>query len=357
MSTDSESDDTDEMLAVGFHEHGDVDNFELLRVPRPDIGDDEVLVKVKGAALNHQDLFAVRELEHYVPEYPFWGGGDIAGIIERVGSNVEGWSAGERVVVNPALTCGECEFCLRGEHSQCTEYEVYGEHRKGGFAEFVPVPAENLLAVPDGYDLVKAAAAPMAAGTAWRMLATRADVNPYDDVLIVGASGGVGSYAVQIAKNVFNVDTLYTTTSTEAKAKFLHELGADHVIDYTEERFDARVWELTDKRGVDVVLNNVGGETWTQSMRALRNGGKLVTSGATAGPNPETEIRLIFVRQLDVLGSTTHSKSAFEQVMNYVWDGTIEPVVQERYSFEEYEKAFAKMANRELYGKVVLTPD
>jgi NADPH2:quinone reductase len=355
MST--EHTEQERMTAVGFHEHGDLDQLELLDVPVPTPEADEVRLAVKGAALNHQDLFAVRELDHYVPDYPFWGGGDIAGVVDSVGAGVDGWAAGDRVVVNPAISCGECEFCLQGEHSLCENYEVFGEHRKGGFAEYVTVPAENLIAVPDHYDLETAAAAPMAAGTAWRMLATRADVDPYDDVLIVGASGGVGSYAVQIAKNVFNVDTLYTTTSTDEKAEFLRELGADHVIDYTEERFDARVWELTDERGVDVVLNNVGGETWTQSMRTLRNGGKLVTVGATAGPNPETEIRLIFVRQLEIYGSTTHTKHSLKQALEYVWDGTVEPIVQETLPFSEYERAFELMDDRQLYGKVVLTPE
>jgi NADPH:quinone reductase-like Zn-dependent oxidoreductase len=182
-------------------------------------------------------------------------------------------------------------------------------------------------------------------------------VKPHDDVLIVGASGGVGSYCVQIAKNVFNVDTLYATTSTDEKAEFLRDLGADHVIDYTEEAFDARIWELTGKRGVDVVVNNVFGETWVPSLRSLRNGGRLVTSGATAGPNPETEARLIFVRQLDILGSTTHTRRSFELAMEYVWDGTIEPVVQEVYPFSEHRTAFETMDNREMFGKVVLTPE
>lgn len=343
------------MHAVGFHEHGDIDNLELLDVPRPTPESDEVVVAVRAAALNHQDLFAVRELDHYVPQYPFWGGGDIAGVVDELGGEVTGWEEGDRVAVNPAISCGECEFCVRGEHSQCANYAVFGEHRLGGFAEYVAVPAENLVRVPDGYEMEKAAAAPMAAGTAWRMLVTRADVDPWDDVLIVGASGGVGSYAVQIAKNVLNVGTLYGTTSSAAKADFLRELGVDEVIDYTEEDFSRVVWEATDKRGVDVVVNNVGGETWVPSLRTLRNGGTLVTSGATAGPNPETEIRLLFVRQLNVLGSTTHTRDSFATMMEYVFDGTIDPVVQETYPLEEFEEAFRKMADRELYGKVVLT--
>lgn len=356
MATNSGSDGR-EMTAIGFHEHGDIDNLELLSVEKPVPDSDEVLVAVEAAALNHQDLFAVRELDQYVPEYPFWGGGDFAGVIEQVGERVEGWARGDRVVVNPALSCDECEFCLQGEHSQCTEYEVYGEHRKGGFAEYVTVPEANLLTVPDDCDLITAAAAPMAAGTAWRMLSNRAEVAPFDDVLIVGATGGVGSFAVQIAKQVFNVKSLYATTSTDDKAAFLRDLGADRVIDYTSERFDTRIWDLTDARGVDVVVNTVGGDTWVPSMRSLRTGGRLVTAGATAGPNPETELRLIFVRQLDILGSTTHSRRAFERVMEYVWDGTIEPIVEKTYPFSEFREAFAKMADRELHGKVVLTPD
>jgi len=345
------------MRAVGFHEHGDIDNFEMLEVDRPKIGPDEALVDVAAAALNHQDLFAVRELDHYVPDYPFWGGGDISGRVAELGGRVEGWELGDRVVVNPAVTCDECEFCIQGEHSMCENYNVYGEHRKGGFGEYVRVPKENLLPVPDDYDLVEAAAAPLASGTAWRALSSRGEIEPYEDVLIVGATGGVGTYSVQIAENVFNVDTLYATTSTAGKAEFLRDLGVDHVINYTEEAFDERVWELTDGRGVDVVYNNVGGDTWTKAMRSLRNGGRLIVSGATAGPNPPTEIRLIFVRQLEVVGSTQNARRDIEEILEYVWDGTVEPVIQEVFDFEEYQKAFEKMANRELYGKVILSQE
>lgn len=346
---------TESMRAVGFTEHGDIDNFELLTVDRPTPGPDEVLVDVAAAALNHQDLFAVRELDHYVPDYPFWGGGDISGHVEELGADVEGWEVGDRVVVNPAVSCGECEFCVAGEHSMCTDYNVYGEHRKGGFAEYVTVPEENLITVPEDYDLEQAAAAPLAAGTAWRALSSRGEIKPYEDVLIVGATGGVGTYSVQIAKNVFNVDTLYATTSTPEKAEFLRELGVDHVINYTEEAFEERIWELTDKRGVDVVYNNVGGNTWVPAMRSLRNGGRLIVSGATAGPNPETEIRLVFVRQLEVIGSTQNSQRDIGEIMQYVWDGSVEPIVQATYPLEEYAKAFEKMADRDLYGKVLLT--
>lgn len=345
------SDET--MRAVGFHEHGSIDRFELLDVPVPEITADEVLVDVRAASLNHQDLFAVRELEHYIPEYPFWGGGDMAGVIADVGADVTRWDVGERVVIDPAISCGECRFCLQGEHSMCEAYEVFGEHRKGGFAEYAAVPARNLIAIPDDVSFETAAAAPMVTGTAWRALLSRGDLEPYEELLVVGATGGVGHMAVQIATEVVNVDTLYGTTSTDEKADFLRDLGVDHVIDYTTTDFDARIWELTDKAGVDAVYNNVGGDTWVRAMRCLRNGGRLIASGATTGPNPSTEIRLLFVRQIDVRGSTAHSRMDLERALSYVWDGTIEPVVQKSFALSEYEEAFRTMADREAYGKLV----
>jgi len=354
MTTDSQV-ESDTMTAVGFHEHGDIDQLERLEVPVPNIDPNEVLVDVKATALNHQDLFAVRELDHYIDEYPFWGGGDTAGVIAAVGDEVENWSAGDRVLVNSRLACRECERCLSGEQSMCENFEVYGEHRRGGFAEYLDVPERNLHTIPEDYDLTEAAAVPIAAGCAWRGLATRAALSPADDLLVVGGTGGVGTYAIQIARNVFDVETLYATTSTDEKAEFLRNLGVDHVIDYAEESFDSVVWDLTDKQGVDTVLNTVGGDTWVQSMRSLRTGGRLVSSGATAGPNPETEIRLVFMRQLEIVGSTSHSYTDFTQMLEKVWAGDIEPIVQETYSLENYETAFEKMANRDLCGKVVLT--
>ena len=345
------------MTAIGFHEHGSIDELERLAVDRPAPGPDEVLVDVKATALNHLDVFAVRELDHYVPEYPFWSGADIAGEVAAIGENVSEWSVNDRVLVDPILVCGECEFCVAGDHARCTDLRTIGEHRHGGLAEYVAVPASNLFSVPEDVSLETAAAAPVAGFTAWGALSTRGDIKPYEDLLIVGATGGVGSFSVQIAKEVFNVDTLYATTSTEEKAEYLRDLGVDHVVDYTEEQFDERIWELTDKRGVDAVYNSVGGDTWVPSMRSLRNGGRLITSGATAGPNPETELRLLFIRGLDVIGSSVDNKRGFEQFLRYVWDGTIDPVIQETMPLSEYERAFEMIVDRDAYGKLVLTQD
>ncbi|MFB6310034.1 MAG: zinc-binding dehydrogenase [Salinirussus sp.] len=343
------------MRAVGFHEHGDIEQFEMLSVDTPSAGRGEVLIEVAACALNRQDLLAIRELEHYIPGYPFWGGGDIAGRVAAVGDGVADWSTGDRVVVNPAMPCGQCEFCIQGEGSMCADYRVLGEHLRGGFAEFIAVPADNLYPVPAEYPIERAAAAPMAGGTAWRALASRADVEPYHDVLIVGATGGVGTFAVQFARRVLNADTVYATTSSADRAEFLRDLGADHVVDYTSTDFDSAVWEATDQRGVDVVYNCVGGETWVPSMRALANGGVLVTSGATAGPNPETEIRLMFVRQFDIRGSTTHNRHEFAQAMEFILEGPVEPVIDDIYAFDAFESAFRAMDERRHRGKLVLS--
>ncbi len=348
---------TESMQAVGFHEHGPIDNYELLTVDRPSIESNEVLVDVRASALNYMDLFAVRELDHYVPEYPFRTGGDVAGTVAEVGSAVGGWEHGDRVLINPYMSCGECGACRRGEQLFCPDFEMLGEMRQGGHAEYIAVPDDYLISIPDHVSFETAASVPVAGGTAWRALTTRGELKPYEELLIVGATGGVGTFAVQIATEVFNVRQLYATTSTEDKAEFLTELGVDHTINYVEESFDRRIWELTDQTGVDAVYNCVGGPTWTQSMRALRHGGRLITSGATAGPNPETELRLLFIRQLDHIGSSGATPDEVEALCEYVWDGTIEPVIQETYSLDEYETAFRKMDDRELYGKVLFVQE
>jgi len=345
------------MRAVGFYEHGSIDNLQMLDVAVPEIGPDEVLVDVKATSLNHADLFSVRELDHYTPEYPHWGGMDVAGDVAAVGEDVTDWEPGDRVVVNPFIRCLECEYCIRGDFMFCRNRRTMGEHRRGGFAEYVDAPQRYLIELPDHVDYAEAAAVPVAGGTAYRALLRRGDLQADDELLIVGATGGVGTYAVQLAREVCNVKTLYATTSTKEKAEFLYDLGVDHVIDYTEESFDERIWDLTDKRGVDVVYDNVGGPAWTKSMRSLREGGRLLTSGATAGPNPETEMRLIFIRALDVRGSSGADPDDLRRMLEYVFDGSVGSIVQEEMPLDDYERAYRMMTDRELYGKVVLTQE
>lgn len=353
----SDSDISEKMTAIGFEDHGSVENLSLMQVPTPDMGSNEVLVDIKATALNHLDLFVIRELDHYVPQYPFWSGSDMAGVIANVGENVESFNLGQRVLVIPFISCDECLYCQNGDEHLCSNHITLGEQARGGLAEYISVPADNLVPIPDHIDFESAASIPIAGSTAWGAFDRRGELKPYDEVLIVGATGGVGSFAVQIAKDVFNVDTLYGTTSSEEKAQFLRDLGVDHVIDYTEKSFDKRIWELTDGTGVDIVYNNVGGKTWVPSMRSLKNGGQLITSGSTAGPNPQTELRLVFVRQIDILGSSGDHPKGINRLLKYVWNGTVEPIIDATVSLTDYKRAYERMVNRELYGKVVVTQE
>jgi len=332
------SNDSGTMRAVGFHEHGSIDNLELLEVPTPDIRRDGVLVDVKATSLNHHDVFTIRELEDQPDDYPYWLGMDFAGEIAAVGDEVEGWSVGDKVLM---------------------AWGGYGAWRTGAFCEYVDAKPDDLVAIPDAVDYSTAASLPVAGGTAYKALMQTGGLQGDDDFLMVGGTGGVGTFAIQIANAVANVDTLYATTSSETKAEFLRDLGADHVIDYTEESFDRMIWDLTDKQGVDIVYDCVGGDSWTKSMRSLKRsgGGRLINSGATAGPNPRTEIRLIFQREIKINGSDGWTTEGIESLLRYVDEGTIDPVIQSTHPLEEYDVAFEKMVNRELIGKVLLVQD
>lgn len=331
------SSNTNEMMeAVGFHEHGSVENVELLTVPKPEIRRDEVLVDIKATSLNHHDVFTVRELEDQPDSYPYWLGMDFAGDIAAVGDEVEQWEVGDKVLM------------LAGG---------YGNARTGAFCEYVDAKPDDLIELPSNISYADAAAIPIAGGTAYKALMNTGTIQGNDDFLMVGGTGGVGTFAIQIANAVANVNNLYATTSSERKAEFLRDIGVDHVIDYTEEKFDRAIWNLTDKRGVDIVYDCVGGDSWTRSMRSLKRsgGGRLVTSGATMDPNPATEIRLLFTREIQLLGSNGWTREGLKELVEFVADGTVDSIVQDTYSLEEYGTAFEKMVNRELIGKVVLT--
>jgi alcohol dehydrogenase len=263
---------------------------------------------------------------------------DFAGEIAEVGDEVKRWNVGDRILM---------------------AWGGYGAWRTGAFCEYVDAKPDDLIPIPDSVDYATAASIPVAGGTAYKALMRSGNLQGDDDFLMVGGTGGVGTFAVQIANAVANVDTLYATTSTEKKAEFLHDLGADHIINYTEESFDSAIWNLTDKRGVDIVYDCVGGDSWTQSMRSLKRsgGGRIITSGATAGPNPPSEIRLIFQREIKIEGSDGWTKDGLKKLLGYVDDGTIKPAIQSLHPLEDYEVAYEKMVNRELVGKVLLVQD
>ncbi len=343
------------MKAVQFGEHGGRDVVEYGEHPDPEPGADEVLVDVKAGALNHLDLWTRRGLPGIDLEMPHVPGSDAAGVVEAVGDGVTRFSVGDRVAVTAGVSCGDCEFCRHGEESMCVDFHIIGEHVPGVHAEQAAVPEDNLVAVPEGVDWETAAAAPLVFQTAWRMLLTRGDLGPGESVLVLGASGGVGHAAVQIAKHAGA--TVYATASSEAKLEHARELGADHAIDYEAEDFADRVRDLTDYRGVDMVVDHVGAATWRDSLASLAKGGRLVTCGATTGGNPETDVNRIFWNQLSVVGSTMATPGEVDDVLELVWDGTFEPAIRDVLPMSETARAHELLEDREGFGKVVVVPD
>ncbi len=343
------------MKAVQFAEHGDRDVIEYGEAPAPEPDDDEVLIDVKAGALNHLDVWTRRGLPGIDLEMPHVPGSDAAGVVERVGVDVKRFEPGDRVAVSAGVSCGACEFCRDGEESLCVSYRIIGEHLPGVHAERAAVPADNLVPVPDGVPWEVAGSASLVFQTAWRMLHTRAEVEAGESVLVLGASGGVGHAAVQIAAHAGC--EVFATASTEAKLRHAEDCGADHVIDYETDDFAEEVAALTGKRGVDVVVDHVGAATYPDSLRSLAKGGRLVTCGATTGPNPDADLNRIFWNQLSVLGSTMATPGEVDDVLELVWDGTFEPRVRETLPMSEAVRAHELIENREGFGKVVVIPD
>lgn len=342
------------MKALVFFEHGGPEKLVYTDVAEPVVGPHEALVEVRAVALNHLDLWVRNGIAGHKLELPHIGGADIAGVVSEVGEDVDPAWVGRRVAVNPSLACGRCEYCLAGQQCFCLRFGVLGEHVPGGFAEYVVVPATNLYAIPDAYAFADAAAVPLAFQTAWRALMTQAQVRAGESVLILGASGGVASAALQIAKLAGAF--VYAVTSGAEKAQRARELGADETIDRREVDFSQEVWRRTGKRGVDVVLENVGPATWQGSLRALRKGGRLVTFGATTGRFAETDLNLLYWKQASLIGATMATFAEFDAVMRLVFAGRLRPVVDRVVPLCDGADAQRALAAGEQFGKIVLEP-
>jgi NADPH:quinone reductase-like Zn-dependent oxidoreductase len=310
----------------------------------------EVLIEVGAAALNHLDLWVRRGLP-IETTMPHIGGSDVAGLVVELGANVENAVVGERVVVNPSLSCGKCEWCLRGEQSLCLDFRILGEHTQGGFAEFVTAPAANLYRIPDHIDVVRASAAPLVFLTAWRGLKTRARLQIGESVLVTGASGGVATAAIQIAK--YLGARVYAVT-TKDNIDRVQELGADVVYDREHGDFARQLWADTGKRGVDVVFDSVGAETWRQSVRSLARLGRLVVYGATTGPAVELDLRQVFWKQIEVIGTTMSNAAEFREVMELVFTGKLQPVVDQVLPLSAARAAHERLEAGKQFGKIVL---
>jgi NADPH:quinone reductase-like Zn-dependent oxidoreductase len=341
------------MKAVVFNQHGGPEVLQYVDVPNPRPGPGEVLIEVKATSINHIDIFLRRGMPGIKVPLPKIVGSDAAGIIRELGRDVSGLTPGQRVTINPGIACGHCEFCSAGFGSQCVSWAMVGENRDGAYAEFVVVPAHIVLPIPDHISFEEAAAAPLVFLTAWSMMVGKGNIRPGEDVLILGAGAGVGTAGIQIAKLVGC--RVFATASNAEKLQRAKELGADFLINYTTEEFDKTIRDLTNKRGVDIVVDYIGADTWVRSLRSARRGGRVLTCGATTGFAPQTDLRHIFFRQVQVLGSTMGSHREFLDVMKCVFRGQLKPVIDRVLPLPEAGKGHELIEQRAVFGKIVLT--
>lgn len=340
------------MKAAVIRKHGGPDVVSVEVVPSPSPGPGEVLLEVKAAALNHLDLWVVGGARMELP-MPHIIGSDAAGVVAEVGQGVAGLRIGQAVMVNCGLSCGHCEFCRRGEHSECASFGIIGLNRAGTFAEHLVVPAANVQPKPEHLGWAEAAALSLAHLTAWRMVFTRAALKPGETALIHGIGGGVALAALQWVKFI-QAHAIVTSSSAEklGKAKLL---GADHGINYRQTPdVAAAVREYTDGRGVDVVIDTVGAATLSASLHAARRGGRIVTCGVTTGASAEADLRAIYWNQLSILGSTFGSYEDYRRTIRAVADARLEPVVDCAVPLSEVRSALERMAEAEQFGKIAL---
>lgn len=342
------------MKAVIFRQHGGLDRLEYVEdMPVPQLEADEALVRVAYAALNRLDQFVVRGWKGLELDMPHIPGADFSGTVAAVGERVTGWAVGTPVTANPTIWCGRCGFCLRGEHSLCDTWHILGEHVRGSFAEFVKIPARNLVTIPAGFSMQQAAAAPTVAVTVWRMLVTRGQLRPGEVVLVVGAGGGVNSFAIQVARLLGA--TVWVVAGGTEKAQQALELGAEWAVDYqADPNWSRAVYQHSGKRGVDVVVDNVGAATWEASLRTLKKGGRLLTVGGTTGYSGQTPINIIFGRQVSIIGSTMGSQPDFETAMSFIFDGRLMVPIDQVYPLQQAREAEEHMQQGEHFGKILL---
>jgi len=342
------------MNAVRIRRHGGLEALELETVALPDPGPGEVRVRVRATALNHLDLWVRKGVEGHTFPLPLIPGCDVAGIVDAVGPGESSVAIGMEVVVGPGVSCGRCRHCRKGDDPLCRYYGILGETRDGGCADFVVVPARNLFAKPANLDFAHAAAVPLAFLTAWHMLASRARVQPGEQVLIHAAGSGVSSAAIQIAR-LLGAHVCATAGSDQKCAKAL-ELGAELAVNYRAGDFAAEVRKWTSRRGVDVAFDHVGQETFDRTLRVLAKGGRYVTCGATSGYELKTDFRLVFFKSLSVLGSTMGGSHELDLVLQLVAEGRLRPIVDRVFPLDRIADAHARLESRAGFGKVVVVP-
>jgi NADPH:quinone reductase-like Zn-dependent oxidoreductase len=340
--------------ALTISQHGTLDQLEYREdLPIPELrSPTDVRIRVAAAALNHLDLFVFGGLPGITIKAPWVLGADAAGTIDAVGDAVHDLEVGDTVIINPGISDRTCEYCLQGDHPLCVRYGILGEHHPGTLAEYVVVPAVNVRTIPAGSDMIAAAAFPLATLTAWRMVVSRARVGPGDQVLIRGIGGGVALAALQIAKRLGA--RVWVTSSSDEKLARARELGADETINHVTNDVAALVRAKTAKRGVDVVIDNVGEATWTSSLRALGKRGRLVSCGGTSGPMVETDIRRLFWNQWTIMGSTMGNDAEFDAITAEFRAGRLVPPVDSVHELRDGRRAFDRLAAGLQFGKIVI---
>lgn len=340
------------MKAVRIHQFGGPEVLTYEQIPDPTARKDQVLVRVKACSLNHLDLWVRKGLPGVkLPHIP---GSDVAGEIVEIGEYATGFNVGQRVVVAPIHYCGHCPKCLAGLQNQCREFTVLGNGIDGGDCELIAVPAANVIPFSDALDFNQAASIPLVFLTAWHMLVGLAGVRPGQTVLILGGGSGVGIAAIQIAK-LFRCRVI-TTAGTEEKLEKAKALGADHGINHYQQKISEQVRKITNKEGVDIVVEHVGAATWDESLKSLRTAGTLVTCGATTGPNAAIDLRHLFARQLRLLGSYMGTMGELNEVLGHVFAGRLRPVVDRVFPMSEIRAAHEYLEKSHMFGKVVVTP-
>jgi len=340
------------MKAIRIHKFGKPEVLRWETVPDPLCLPNQVLVQMKAMSINHLDIWVRNGLFNY--PLPIIMGSDGAGVIVEVGQEVEGWKVDDAIIIQPGTYCGICQFCQEGKENICADYGILGETEDGTQCELMVLNPEQLERKPDFLSFEEAAAFPLVFLTSYTMLIRRAKIQKRETILILGAGSGVGSAAIQIAK-LYNC-RIIATGGDEKKLQLAKSLGADYVINHLNETIHKRVKEITDGVGADIVFEHVGEATWNSSLKSLRRGGRLVTCGATTGANVSINLRHLFIKNLSILGSTMGDRKAFSEVVKWLAQGKIKPVVDRLFSMSEVAKAHVHIENRQQFGKVILIP-
>jgi NADPH:quinone reductase-like Zn-dependent oxidoreductase len=342
------------MRVALFTEHGGPDKIQLANVTDPVAEPGEVTIQVKACALNHVDIWVLKGGPAYPVTLPHVLGADVSGVISSIGKGVKGFKKGQRVVVAPGISCFQCAKCKAGRDNICENYSILGAKRWGGYAEYVSVPAGNVSPIPASLSFETAAAFPLTFVTAWHMMVDQGAVKKGQHVLVIGASSGIGSVAIQIAK--LHGAQVMATATTDEKLQRARSLGADAVVNSTKESIAhmARAW--TQKRGVDLAIEHVGPATWDQSLGSLTPGGTLVTCGSTTGPEVKIDLRYVFSRELAIHGNKMGTRADFKKVLSLVIAKKLKPVIAKTFPLSEARAALEYMDQRQHFGKIVLIP-